>query len=120
MSNVSTDSINNMDELRKRAEIDDRLAQNLKRKDCKRYLKKLCYPTLKFTTFSIFNSVRNVMGEAEKSLRSDDKPNAYIYYLRAGTLCGMIQKRPEKNNFVRTEVSTYDSLAFSGQNNRKL
>jgi ubiquitin C-terminal hydrolase len=87
MSLMNVEAANNLEELEKLAEPDDDAMKTLKKRDCQ----------------SVFKHVQTVMGRAEAALKRDDKLSAYVLYVRAGTLCTIINKNKEKNNFAKTE-----------------
>uniref|UniRef100_A0A914Z245 USP8 dimerisation domain-containing protein n=1 Tax=Panagrolaimus superbus TaxID=310955 RepID=A0A914Z245_9BILA len=87
MCALKVEGVNSIDELMKVAELEEPLLRDLRKKDCK----------------NVFKSVQKVMGEAELAMKKDDKPNAYVFYLRAATLCSIIQKSQDKEKFSKTE-----------------
>uniref|UniRef100_A0AC34FPY8 USP8 dimerisation domain-containing protein n=1 Tax=Panagrolaimus sp. ES5 TaxID=591445 RepID=A0AC34FPY8_9BILA len=87
MCALKVDTVNSIDDLSKVAELEEPLLRDLRKKDCK----------------NVFKSVQKVMGEAELAMKKDDKPNAYVFYLRAATLCSIIHKSQDKDKFSKTE-----------------
>uniref|UniRef100_A0AC35G7G9 USP domain-containing protein n=1 Tax=Panagrolaimus sp. PS1159 TaxID=55785 RepID=A0AC35G7G9_9BILA len=87
MAGMRVENANNLDDLIKLSTLEESFMNELRKKDCK----------------SVFKNVQRVMGEAESAMKKDDKPGAYVLYMRAGALCSIVQKSPSKDKFSRTE-----------------